>query len=79
MRNPPLHNALREFVLEAAALLSRDLDGGGELSFEVEEPGPGNPVYRYRPLTDAFILERWPRLSSLPSAAPAARALGLGA
>ena len=79
MRNPPLHNALRDFVLEAAGLLSRDHESGGELSFEVEEPGPGNPVYRYRPLTDAFILERWPRLRALPSAEPAARSLGLGA
>lgn len=79
MRNPPLHKALRDFALEAAAVLSRDLHGGGELAFEVEEPGPGNPVYRYRPLTDVFISERWPRLRSLPSAEPAARALGLGA
>ena len=79
MRNPPLHRALHDFALEAAAELSRALESGAELRFEVEEPGADSPLYRYRPLTASFIAERWADLRALPSADPATRALGLGA
>ena len=79
MRNPPLHRALHDFALEASAELSRAVDDGAELRFEVEAPGPESPLYRYRPLTAAFIAERWPVLQDLPTVEPAARALGLGA
>ncbi len=81
MRNPALHAALRAFALEAAALLSQDLDGGAELQFDLEDEGSrrGPALYRYRPLTEVFIAERWPRLSRLPSFEPATLALGAGA
>lgn len=80
MRNPGLHDALKEFALEAAALLSADLDGGAELPFEVEEePGGQSVLYRYRPLTERFIGARWPRIRALPGCPTAVRALGAGA
>jgi hypothetical protein len=81
MRNRRLHDSLREFALEAAALLSEDLKGGAELEFEIsDEGGRGGPaLYVYRPLTLEFVAERWPRLRELPSCAPAADALGDGA
>lgn len=80
MRNRPLHDALRDFALEAASVLSADLDGGANLEFEVdEEPGGRSILYRYRPLTARFIAERWPRLRALPTREPAAHALGAGA
>ena len=80
MRNRPLHDALRDFALEAAALLLNDHDSGAELRFDVaEEPGRGPTLYRYRPLTDEFIAERWQALRELPGCAHAARELGDGA
>ncbi|GAC1519911.1 MAG: hypothetical protein NVS2B6_02920 [Thermoleophilaceae bacterium] len=82
MRNRALHDALRDFALEAAAELTRDLRDGAEIAFEVvEEPrGPRRAVlYRYRPLTADFIAERWDALRALPGFAPAARTLGRGA
>jgi hypothetical protein len=81
MRNRVLHDALREFALEAAGLLTEDQRSGAELEFDVEEDGgPRGPaLYRYRPLTERFIAERWPRLRELRSSEPAAEALGAGA
>jgi hypothetical protein len=81
MRNRALHDALREFAVEAAALLTKDQRTGAELEFDVEQDGgSGGPaLYRYRPLTDRFIAERWPRLRELPTCPPAADALGAGA
>ena len=37
--------------------------------------GPGGPLYCYRPLTGAFIGERWPALADLESCAAAERLL----
>jgi len=81
MRNRVLHDALREFALEAAALLTEDQRDGAELEFDVEQDGGrrGPALYRYRPLTERFIAERWPRLRELPGCAAAADALGAGA
>jgi len=80
MRNRALHDALREFALEAAALLVRATDDGHELGFALEEQaGGGGTLYRYRPLTDEFIAERWNLVRGLPGFEPAARALGTGA
>jgi hypothetical protein len=79
MRNRALHDALRNFALEAAALLEAELAHGGEIPFEVvEEPGSFTPLYRYQPLTAQFVTERWTKLRSLPSCVPAAAALGEG-
>ncbi len=81
MPNQALHVALRAFALEAAALLTEDLDGGAELQFDLEDEGSrrGPALYRYRPLTEVFLGERWTRLRVLPSFEPAALALGAGA
>ena len=80
MRNPALHDALRTFALEAAHLLRCDQDAGAELAFDLDEgSGRGPTLYHYRPLTQRFIAERWPRLRELPSCETAAEALGSGA
>src|SRR3954449_11418163 len=80
MRNRALHDALRDFALDAAALLSAELRAGHEIPFDVvEEPGKGPILYRYRPLTQQFLATRWEKLRMLPTCAPAAHALGAGA
>jgi hypothetical protein len=84
MRNRALHDALRNFALESAALLTDELRDGAEIEFDViDEPAPGGrggPVlYRYRPRTEGFIAERWERLRELPACARAAGELGAGA
>jgi hypothetical protein len=80
VRNRTLHDALRDFALEAAALLTDDVGAGAELSFDVVEArGRGGVLYEYRALTSDFIGERWPRLRALPAFPAAARALGSGA
>jgi hypothetical protein len=81
VRNRALHDALRNFALEAAALLSDELKAGAELEFDVvdESSGRGPTLYRYRPRIPEFIGARWAALRELPSAADAASTLGAGA
>ena len=81
MRNRALHDALRAFALDAAALLTDDLKAGAEIVFDLEdESGRRGPaLYHYRPLTGRFITERWSRLRELETCRPAADALGAGA
>src|SRR4051795_1360948 len=80
MRNRRLHDALRDFALEAAALLTNDLRTGAEIPFDVvEEPGLGTVLYRYQPLTTEFVAQRWDRLRELPACEAAAATLGSGA
>jgi hypothetical protein len=81
MRNRALHDALRDFALEAAALLTEDLKAGAEVEFDVVDEGNGRgpALYRYEPRTHAFIEERWARLRALPAAEGACRELGAGA
>src|SRR3954453_17015698 len=94
MRNRALHDALRDFALEAAALLLEEQRAGAELEFDVDEeprrrgpvlyryrppPRRGPVLYRYRPLTERFIHERWDRLRELPCCPRAAETLGSGA
>ena len=81
MRNRALHDALRDFALEAAALLSDDVRDGAQLEFDVVDDGAGRgpALYRYSSRTDAFLRERWPRLRELPACAGAAEELGAGA
>ncbi len=81
MRNPALHVALRDFALEAAALLTDDLKSGSELEFDVVDEGDrrGAVLYRYQPRIGPFIAERWPRLRELQACPPACRELGEGA
>jgi hypothetical protein len=80
-RNRELHDALRAFALEAAALLRDDQDRGAELEFDLDEGARrgGPALYHYRPLTARFIADRWHRLRGLPARAGAAEALGAGA
>ena len=84
MRNPALHDALRDFALEAAALLTEDVKAGAEIEFDVIDDGArrgrsGPALYRYEPRTRSFVAERWHRLRELPSCARAADELGAGA
>jgi hypothetical protein len=81
MRNRALHDALRNFALEAAALLTDDQKAGAEVEFDVVDEGSGRgpALYRYEPRTAAFLTERWPRLRELPACAQACHELGAGA
>jgi hypothetical protein len=82
MRNRVLHDALRDFALESASLLTDDLRDGAEVEFDVIEDsvgGRGPVLYRYKPRIEAFIGERWARLRELPGCAAAAAELGAGA
>ena len=80
MRNRELHDALRDFALESAALLTAAVNAGAELPFDVlEEPGTGSVLYRYQPLTSEFIGARWDSLRAQPSFERATLALGTGA
>jgi hypothetical protein len=81
MRNRALYGALRDFALEAAALLTDDLRAGAEVEFDVlDQAGRRGPaLYRYQPRTAAFLTERWPRLRELDTCSAAAAELGSGA
>jgi hypothetical protein len=84
MRNRRLHDALRDFSLDAASHLTSELRAGHEIPFDLmEEPrrrNRGGPaLYHYTPLTSEFIEARWEALRRLPAFAPAAQALGAGA
>ncbi len=81
MRSRELHDALRGFALEAAALLSEEQSAGAEVEFDLDEGSGrrGPTLYHYRPLTAKFIAERWRRLSGLATRAAAAEALGADA
>jgi hypothetical protein len=81
MRNRELHDALRAFALESAALLRDDQERGAEVEFDLEQASRrgGPALYNYRPLTAKFVGDRWPRLRHLPSCERAAVALGAGA
>ncbi len=76
MRLSQLRSALHDFSVEAAAQLAGDAQAGHEVPFEVVEAGRRSaPLYCYRPLTGAFILERGGELGRLASYLPAAHAL----
>jgi hypothetical protein len=81
MRNRVLHDALRDFALESASLLTDDLREGAEVEFDVidDAGGRGPALYRYKPRIEAFVGERWERLRELPACARAAAELGAGA
>jgi hypothetical protein len=81
MRNRLLHDALRDFALESAALLTDELRAGAEVEFDVLGEGGkrGPALYRYKPRIEAFISERWPSLRELPACERAAEELGAGA
>ncbi len=62
-------------------MLTEELEAGAELAFDLEDQGSrrGPSLYRYRPLTEEFIGQRWVRLRGLSSYHPASLALGAGA
>ena len=80
MRNRALYGALRDFALEAAALLTDELRSGAEVEFDVLDQGGrrGPALYQYKPRTEGFISERWPRLRALDTCGAATAALGSG-
>jgi hypothetical protein len=79
VRSLQLQAALAEFVAQAAASLQADVLAGQEVPFELaSQSGRGrgaSPLYCYRPLTGAFIAERFPALRQLDGYAPAAELL----
>jgi len=79
MRRQALHDALRDFALEASALLTAAIEAGAEVGFEVTEERGRASLYRYRTLTARFIGERWPSLRGVEAYPRAAEALGAGA
>jgi hypothetical protein len=81
MRNRALHDALREFALEAAAFLTDEVRAGAELEFDVIDGGHGSgpALYRYQPRTAAFLDARWEELRALPACRRASEELGAGA
>src|SRR3954471_21205646 len=80
MRNRALHDALKDFALEAAQQLTHEIQQGAEIPFDViEEPGGSTVLYNYRPLTSEFIAARWSSIRALPGFDRAAEALGSGA
>jgi hypothetical protein len=80
MRNRALYGALRDFALETAALLTEDVRAGAEVEFDViDQAGRRGPaLYQYKPRTEAFLAERWPRLRELPTCPAASAELGSG-
>jgi hypothetical protein len=78
VRSLQLQAALAELVAQVADRLHADVAAGREVPFELaSRSGRGRgaaPLYCYRPLTDAFIAERFPELRRL-DAYPAAAAL----
>ena len=74
MRNRALHDALRDFALETAALLTDDSRAGAEVEFDViDEGGRARPGALPLPAAHGgFVAERWHRLRELPTCAAAA-------
>ena len=79
MRSLQLQAALVEFVAQAADSLHADVAAGQEVPFELaSQSGRGRgaaSLYCYRPLTDAFVAERFPELRRLDAYAQAAGSL----
>ncbi len=78
MRSYQLQTAITEFFEEAATHLQVEVDGGSEVSFEIDRGGfsaARTPLYCYQPLTREFIGERWRALTGLASYRRAAVAL----
>ncbi len=82
VRSHQLETAITHFAHDAAAHLQAELDAGVEVPFELESHSArgrgrerGAQLYCYRPLTEAFIGERWQALANLESCAAAERLL----
>jgi hypothetical protein len=79
VRSLQLQAALAELIAQAATRLQADVLAGHEVPFELDShAGRGrrtSPLYCYRPLTGAFIAERFPELRRLDGYAHAATLL----
>jgi hypothetical protein len=78
VRSRQLETAITRFVEESARRLQAELDAGAEVPFELAANaahGQRTALYCYRPLTAAFIQERWPMLADLETHAAAERLL----
>jgi hypothetical protein len=79
VRSLQLQAALAEFIAQAADSLHTDVTAGQEVPFELaSQSGRGRgaaSLYCYRPLTDAFVAERFPELRRLDAYAQAAALL----
>jgi hypothetical protein len=76
VRNGALHERLRNFAGRAAEHLGALVESGLEVPFEVSEsPGRTSVLYRYRPLSDQFLRERFAELRKLDGFAPSVLAL----
>lgn len=74
MRSLQLQQSLAAFLEQAAAELQADVIAGQEVPFELETRTArlrGAALYCYRPLTDAFIAERFAALRRLGAYPPA--------
>ncbi len=76
MRNRALHDQLHDFAESASHLLSAALEAGAEIPYEVaESPGSRSVLYRYRPLSEQFVRERFREIRAMPGFAQTAEAL----
>ncbi len=76
MRNRALHDQLHAFAESASHLLSAALEAGAEIPYEVaESPGSRSVLYRYRPLSEQFVRERFREIRTMPGFKQTAEAL----
>jgi hypothetical protein len=76
VRNRGLHDQLLAFTQAASARLAALLEDGAEIPYEVaESPGARSVLYRYRPLSEEFVRDRFAELRALPSFSEALAAL----
>jgi hypothetical protein len=74
-----LKSVLGELAEQAALRLQACIEAGQEIPFELDSRSArrgGASLYCYRPLTGAYLAERFALLRALPAYAPAAAALG---
>jgi len=68
VRNRGLHDQLHAFACAASERLALLVESGAEIPYEVaESPGARSVLYRYKPLSDAFVRDRFPELRALPA------------
>jgi hypothetical protein len=76
VRNRALHEQLHTFAGGASERLGGLLAAGAEIPYEVaESPGAHSVLYRYRPLSETFVRDRFAELRTLPSFPEALAAL----
>jgi hypothetical protein len=76
VRNRGLHDQLHAFACAASERLAVLLESGAEIPYEVaESPGARSVLYRYKPLSDDFVRDRFPELRALPAFPEALAAL----